>query len=223
MESLPEAKQVIFREITGDEPEVRNNFLNRYSVQVDQFSEHMAHAIVAWRELTKKADKHDKYVFIINMVYCAISLNIQSMKLFLAGHIVAAGNLSRQIIEAISLSLLSSGKELNILDRFVDDRYSTNDAVRDIQRHWAKLNLLKPGVDALKNAEKFYHQYSHMSKMTIASVTPFIEGGFYVGASFDEGKLDAYDEEIKSRLSLAEVFPNFVEVVSVNLSKWIEK
>jgi hypothetical protein len=142
------------------------------------------------------------------------------MKLFLSGHVVAAGNLSRQVIEAIATALLSSGKDLTVLDRFIEDRYSTKHAVRDVQRKWESLNLQKDGLAALAESEDFYHLYSHMSKMTVAAVTSFAQDAFYVGASFDEGKTDAYDKEIQTRLSLAEVFPNFVQAVSANVAKW---
>ena len=64
----------------------------------------------------------------------------------LRGHIVAAGNLSRQVIEAIATALLCSGKDSTVLDRFVEDRYSTKHAVRDVLRTWEKLNLRKDGL-----------------------------------------------------------------------------
>ena len=33
------------------------------------------------------------------------------------------------------------------------------------------------------------------------------------GGAFDEAKLDAYDNEVKSRVSLSSVFPNFIQGV----------
>jgi len=142
------------------------------------------------------------------------------MKLFLSGQPIAACNLTRQVVEAIAIALLCSGKDLGVLDRFMVDKYSSNDAVRDVCRHWKNLNLLEPGVTALKEAQDFYHLYSHPTKMTIASITSFSEEGYYVGASFDEGKVEAYDKEIAGRISLAKVFPNFVDAVDANVAKW---
>lgn len=220
MESFADAKRTILREVTTDDPEVRGSFLKRYAGQADQFAEHMAKATLAWQQLAANADEHPKLVFVVNVVYCAIALHIQSAKLFLAGQIVAAANLTRQVLEAIATALLCSGKELNVLDRFVADQYSTKNAVRDVLRNWERLNLLKAGVTALAEAEEFYHLYSHMSKMTVASVTSFAENGFYVGASFDEGKVEAYDKEMQSRVDLAALFHNFVEAVTTNVAKW---
>jgi hypothetical protein len=220
MESLADATKIILREVTADDPAVRGSFLKRYAAQAEQFAEHAARATLAWQQLAANVEKHANLVFVVNIVYCAIALHIQSMKLFLAGQTVAAGNLTRQVVEAIATALLCSGNGLTFLDRFVADRYSTKNAVRDVLRNWEKINLLKPGVVALADAEEFYHLYSHLSKMTVASVTSFAEGAFYVGASFDEGKLDAYDKEVESRVDLAKVFLNFVEAVSANVAKW---
>jgi hypothetical protein len=92
--------------------------------------------------------------------------------------------------------------------------------MRDVRKHLSSLGLRKDGVDALAAAEKFYHLYSHFSKMTVASATSFSEQAFYVGASFDDGKIDAYREEVLSRLELAKVFPNFIAAVAANVAKW---
>jgi hypothetical protein len=56
--------------------------------------------------------------------------------------------------------------------------------------------------------------------MTIASYVSFQELGLYVGASFDEGKVEAYRKEVEGRVSLASTFHNFVEGVKINLSQW---
>jgi hypothetical protein len=48
----------------------------------------------------------------------------------------------------------------------------------------------------------------------------FSESVLYVGASFDDGKIDAYRQEVEGRVSLAKVFPNFIAAVVANLKKW---
>ena len=56
--------------------------------------------------------------------------------------------------------------------------------------------------------------------MTLATMISFSEEGAYVGASFDKGKMGAYRKEIKGRLGLASVFPNFIAAVKANVRKW---
>jgi hypothetical protein len=90
-----------------------------------------------------------------------------------------------------------------------------------VLRHSNKLSLNGDALEALKNSQGFYHRYSHVTKATIAIGMSFWEeGGLYVGASYDKGKAEAYTKEVKRRLSLAEVFPNFIDGVTANVAKW---
>ncbi|MCK9367222.1 MAG: hypothetical protein M0P72_08750 [Metallibacterium scheffleri] len=219
METFEESKQKIISEITSDEPDVRHSYLERYKSQVDEFGTGMAKAILAWRDLDAGSEKEEARAYASALVYCAITLHIQSMRLFLSGHQVAAGNLSRQVIEAIALALLCSSKQLTVLKCFIDDKYTSN-PVTDLLNHYAKLGVKKDSIKVLKKAQKFYNKFSHPTKMTIAVVTPFSEEGLYVGASFDEGKIAEYDKEVSGRISLAGVFANFVEAVKANVTKW---
>lgn len=220
METLKEARDKIFTEITSDDAEVRAKFLEKFESQADEFSELMAKAVIAWRELDAKVGDNKKLPYVSALVYTALTLHIQSMKLFLSGQPVAAGNVFRQVVECVALGLICSGKELNVLDRFIEDKYSTNDAIRGVLANWEKLGLLEDGVKALGEAQHFYHKYSHPTKMTIASVTSLTEEGVYVGASYNEGKVEAYIKEVEGRVGLAKVLVSFVEATKANLGKW---
>ena len=220
MESFAESKGKIIAEITSDEPDVRSSYLKRYPEQVEDFATGMANAVLAWRDLDTGSEKEEGRAYVSALVYCAITLHIQSMRLFLSGHPIAAGNLSRQVVEAIALALLCSSKQLTVLQRFKEDKYSPNDAVRDLLRHYEKLGLRKDGLEVLKGAQEFFHKFSHPTKMTIAAITSFSVEGLYVGASFDDGKVAEYDKEVSGRVSLAGVFANFVEAVKVNVAQW---
>jgi hypothetical protein len=219
LESLAEAKRVIHDEIMAADKEAQKSFLERYAREADRFADLMAVATLAWQEFAASA-KHDKAGFVAHIAYCAVSLHIQSTKLLLLGHIVAAGNLSRQVVEAIATALLCSGKGLPVLDSFVEDRYSTSHAVQHLRKNREALGLREDGMKALADAEEFYHLYSHLTKMTVASLSPMNREGVYVGAAFDEAKIDSYDKEIEMRLGLAEVFPNFITALTENIGKW---
>jgi hypothetical protein len=220
MRSIEEAKNVILSEITKPDEAVATGFLGRYEGKAAQFAELMAQAMMDWQALTAEAERNEKIGLVANLVYCAITLHIQSMKLFLSGHIIAAGNLSRQVTEAIATALLSSGKTLPVLDRFVEGKYSTKKAVADVQKQRKILGLKEDGLKALAQSENFYHLHSHLTLMTIGAMTSFEEQGLYIGASFDAEKIEQYDKEIASRIGLAEVFPNFVAAVAANVAKW---
>lgn len=221
METFEDARKAIRTEITSDNAEVRAEFLKRFGPAVEKFSAAMARAFGNWRTLDAEIKGDEKRAYVSALVFTAVTLHIQSMKLFLSGHQVAAGNMSRQVVESIALALACSSKELNVLDRFIEGKYSTNDAVRDAMRHCDKLGVNKDAATTLSNTQDFYNKYSHPTHLTLAIGMSFSKAGLlYVGASFDEGKLDAYKKEIEARVSLAEVFPNFVDGVRANVAKW---
>ena len=219
METVDEAREVILKELTSDDSEVRVAYLKHFDSEAKEFSSAMAAAYVKWRALDAGVKDDERRAHVSALVYVAVTLHVLSMKLFLSGQTVAAGNLFRQVIESIALALLCSGKNLEVLDRFIADRYSSNDAVRDVLRNAGKLSLKGDALEALKQSREFYHKYSHITKMTIAVGMSFSQrGGLHVGASFDEGKLDAYQKEIRGRVSLARVFGNFVDGVQQHVS-----
>ncbi len=221
METFDQAQAEIFREITSDDSEVRGEYLKNFEGAAKRFAVSMAKAFMKWRNLANDVKGDERRAYVSALVYVAITLHVLSTKDFLAGQPVAAGNLSRQVLECIALAFLCSSKELDILKRFMEDKYSSNYAIRDVLRYHEKLSLKGDALEAMKSSQDFYHEYSHITKMTIAEAMSFSqEGGLYVGASFDDGKLDAYEKEINLRVSLADVFPNFVDGVSVNVAQW---
>lgn len=221
METVDQARETIFKELTSDDSEVRAEYLKHFEEAAKRFAESMAKTFIKWRDFDNGVKGDEKRAHVSALVYIAITLHVLSMKAFLAGQTVAAGNLFRQVLESIALALLCSGKELDVLKRFTKDRYSSNDAVRDVLLHYEKLSLKGDALEVMKKSQEFYHKYSHVTKMTIAVAMSFSQkGGLYVGASFDDGKLDAYKKEMDGRVSLAEVFPNFVDGVVSNVAKW---
>ncbi len=221
METFDQAEAAILREITSDDSEVRGEYLKHFEGAAKGFAVSMAKAFVKWRDFNNELKGDERRAYVSALVYVAITLHVLSMKTFLAGQPVAAGNLSRQVLECIALAFLCSGKKLDVLKRFMEDKYSSNDALRDVLRHHKKLSLKGDALEVMKRSQDFYHKYSHVTKMTIAAAMSFSQKrGLYVGASFDDGKLDAYKKENNLRVSLADVFPNFVDGVSANVEKW---
>ncbi len=221
METLEKAREKILAALTSDDSDVRAKYIRLFEGDVQKFSDSMAQAFMKWRSLDAGLMDSEERAYISGMVFTAITLHILSMKLFLSGHAVAAGNLFRQVVEFVALALVCSGKNIGILQRFMEDKYSTNHAVRDVLRHSRTLGLKDDGVKALSDAQKFYDKYSHPTHLTIAAGMSSTErGGLYVGAAFDDGKIEAYTKEVNARVGVAKVFPNFVDGVMANVAKW---
>jgi hypothetical protein len=221
METVEQAREIILKELTSDDSQVRRDYLELFEADTKVFADAMAQSFMKWRTFDSEVKGDERRAYVATLVYTAITLHISSMKLFLSGQTVAAGNLFRQVIESVALALLCSGKDFDVLKRFMEDKYSSKAAFRDVLRHAPKLSLKGHALEALKNSREFYNMYSHVTKMTIATGMSFSEkGGLYVGASYYKGKIEAYRKEVNGRLSLAKVFPNFIDGVAANVARW---
>ena len=222
MESYESAVDKIRIELTGNLDDVKQEFMAHFGADLERFIDSTAHAFLRWVKLDAASGGNEERAIVSGLVFSAITLHIISMRLFLTGYIVAAGNIQRQVLETLALALLSSCKSLDVLARFLNDTYSANNAVRDALRHADKMKVNKDSLTVLRDARDFYHLYSHPSKATLASHIRFSDKvrAIYVGSSFDAGKLEQYRKEVASRVNLAQVIPNFVGGVQANVDGW---
>ncbi|MHB8765223.1 MAG: hypothetical protein ACYDA8_12945 [Deferrisomatales bacterium] len=218
MEDYSAACEKIRQELVADFPDVRERFLAEFQDAVERFVHLMAEAFLAWRALDKNIGQDIRSGHVSGLVYSAVTLHILSMRLLLSGHVVAAGNLMRQVIESMASALLCSVAELGILDEYIKGDYRANKSIRQLLKHAGQVGVPIEAVEDLRSAQLFYHQYSHPSLLTVAShICSETEGALYVGCSFDAGKIDAYEKEIDGRLGLAGVLLGFVHCVARNL------
>ena len=169
METVTEAREKIFSEVISDDNSVRAEYLKHFQQDIQQFSTAMAEAVMRWQAFYRAVEDSERGRRVAALVMTAITLHVVSMKLMISGCTVAAGNLMRQVLEAIAVAFLCSNQELGILDQFIDGRYSTKKAVRHVIQQARRLGLVKEGVIQLDRAQNFYHQYSHVSILTIAA------------------------------------------------------
>ena len=156
METVEQARETILKELISDDQEVRAEFMKLFDADAKVFAGAMAQAFVGWRALDSEVKGDERRAHVSALVHTAITLNILSLKLLLSGQTVAAGNLFRQVIESIALALLCSGKNLDVLARFMKDKYSSTVAVRDVLRHAEKLSLKGDALKALRNSRRPY-------------------------------------------------------------------
>ncbi len=107
-----------------------------------------------------------------------------------------------------------------MLERLRDGKCSTKKAVQHLLQQAERVGMDKEAVKVLQEAQRFYNNYSHPSIYTIGAGLSFSEGVPYVGASFDDGKMEIYANEIERRVDLAGVFDNFVDAVKAKVAKW---
>jgi hypothetical protein len=221
----------IMNEIVKHDCEVHDAFLNEFGEEIKEFTKHTSAAFLNWKGLESQVvqqqgvmpqNEVERRMQVLLLAFGAITLHIMSMKIFLLGLVVPAGNLMRQVVETIALASLCSSKTTNVLDRYLKGTYSSHKAVRDALKSAKRLGFKEDGVKALENARVWYSKYSHPTMLTYAAQLPFdsAEEGLYVGASFDKGKRESYAKEIAGRVSLAKQLSNFIDGIRLNLSQW---
>lgn len=219
-EKLNQISNSIKHQLISDDSEIRSKYLEHFSDDVSKFTSTISTAFLRWETFDEiKGDEHRSHVSML--VFSAITLQVISMKLFLSGHIIPAGNIQRQGLEAIALALLCSGKNTGVLKKDMANEYHSHKVFTDIRKHEKQLNVNSGALDDLEKARKFYHSSSHPSQQLLAAYTSVSKPGcFYIGTSFDEGKLEYYKQEIAGRIGLSEILEGFIAIVNKNVSAW---
>jgi hypothetical protein len=234
MEDHAALMQKILKDISQGDDGVRNQFLGEFHQASNDFAQHMATAVLRWLSMietnvpdplgdSKLAPLKPMFVkdirkgYVSMFVFLAITLHIQSMKLFLSGHVVAAGNLMRQVLESMAMALLCSSSPLGVLEKFIRGRFFTQRSIPQVIKNANRLGL-NEGIKGIQKIQNLYHKYSHLSQSTLLNYLSFETKGLNTGCSFDGGKVRWYKAEVTVRLGLAKVFSNFIELVSRNMS-----
>lgn len=208
----------IKNELVGSDREVIEAFLSHFESDIKQFMQSMTEAYCLWKEFDSKIGNSVEKAHISSLVFGAIKFHIMSMRLMITGYQVPAGNLQRQVLETIAMAFLASKPKLGYLKRYMENKYSTHNAVRDVLNNHEALGLNKDALMTLKKTQTFYHKFSHPTMLTVASSISMSQaGGLYLGASFDEGKIEIYKKEVNNRISIAKLFENIIFGISQNL------
>lgn len=221
-ERIVALRELIGSDILSPDDEQRNAFFSHFANEAQEFVEHTATALFGWSVLFDSVPQDDERRGVVAaLLFTTISLHCSSFKLFMTGHTVAAGAAFRQVLEAIALVFLCSSKRLSVLDAFIADRYQSNKAVTHLGREIKATGMNPDAYRVLKEAYGFFHKYAHPTKLTVAAVANFSAGiQPHIGALFDPAKLNEYGKEVRGRVSLARVLPNFVEGIEANLAQW---
>ena len=209
-------------ELESPDTDVRAEFQSHFAKESAELVEHMSRAFNAWHEFfATVADDDERRQAVAALLFSTLTLQVDSYKLFISGHTVAAGGLYRQVLEGVAMTLLCSVKGLAVLDQFLVDRYDASTAVTHLRKQLMRVGVRRDAYKVLASSHSFTHRYAHLGKMTVATHIDLSAGGRpHVGALFDAGKLREYGLEVKGRVSLARVLPELIAGVRANVAKW---
>jgi len=213
---------LIHRALFGlDDEEVRQHFIDHFGNQIKQFENIMAAVLEKWVNFDKSFRKDQDSGTVVEVLYMMIARLIQSMNLLITGNITLAGAAKRQVIEAIALALLFSKRDLQYLQLAWQKKFSVNKAVDKIIKHQKIFKFNKEALNVMKKSQNFYDELCHP---TIFSMGENMQldgpGNYYLGASFDKSKLQFYQKEINSRVSLANILINIIDGVTRQMREW---
>jgi hypothetical protein len=219
---IAELREIVLGDLQSTDEAARAAFRREFGEDLSTFAESTTTALDLWSQFRETLREDDqRRLTVAAVAFTAINQNISSYKLFMYGYTVASGSLFRQVLEGVSLAFLCSAKSLTVLDRFIENKYSTKNAVAELAKHARKVHVNSAAMQQLTRAYEFYHKYAHLTRLTIAAGTNFsLAGAPNVGAYFDPAKLPEYRKEIKGRLSFAKVLPNIMTGVARNVAAW---
>jgi len=223
----PVKPEEIIKEIFGDDSSPLKKFQDAYSKEALEFSEAFSEAYKKYLSLDSgiKDDKQKAYT--AGFVYSILNNLLVSIKLLATGNFIPSGNLMRQAIESIAVAILCSEKnkikiygnknkikEIYYYKKFMANNSLTQSSksISQLELNRESLGINKEALETLKNSRKFYHQYSHPSKLSLGAILSFTkQGDIYMGSCFDEGKRDVYKKELSHRIQFCKILPNLIE------------
>ncbi|MFM0654219.1 hypothetical protein [Paraburkholderia sediminicola] len=228
------------RELFDDDKWVKDQFAAHMGKALLEFCEALATCFRLMTTLNEIANRVEtkRTALVGAFVFGVLDDILVSTKLLLTGKLPAAGNLMRQVIEGIAMSILCSSEQPLIVQHKTKkkpavralywERLHDGDpcargflAISQLEWNAATLGVAAVAVRRLSEAKEYYNAFSHCGTATLTNrVSLEGIGTFYLGGHFDEAKLETYRAELVSRIGLCRVLPTFMEhmIASINPS-----
>ena len=225
----------VVKEIFDDDQWVKNKFSEYCAVEILEFGNVLAHSFAKFPLLDYLTQDDEQAAFVAGFAQGVFDDLLTSTKLLVTGKLMASGNLMRQAIEGMAVSLLCSSRNLILIPakkknrpsieveywklvKKDDKRVESYLAVKHLALNCDILNITRIGVEELVKARAGYNTYSHPGMMGIALRMSLGEvGPIFVGGSFDEAKLPVYKREIEARTELCRALPRLIDRLIDNL------
>lgn len=230
--SPAEVVKVIFHE----NKEIVDEFSKKFPLEILEFSEHYSVAYKKYLELNHLAkDTENTQIAHVVAFTCLMLDNLLlSLKLYVLGYIIPSGNLMRQVLETVSLTILCSfDKDIVIIKNkkkvkihFYKHFFNKNPdakshlSIKYLEDNFQLISVNKEAIESLKSSRKFYHNYSHPTELGLATIISFsTRGKTYICGSFDHGKIGEYSKELNERINFCKIIPNIIEGLIENIKK----
>lgn len=214
----------VIKEIFDDDHWIKDEFTKYFSSEIMQFSEAFSESFKRFPQLDKLCSgDSEQAAFVASFIFVIFDDLLVSMKLLIAGKMVASGNLMRQSIEGMAISILCSSSEPVKIkkDKLVnywelvksqDKQVKAGNSIGHLELDCDKLCVSRDAFNKFQSAQSHYHQFSHPGFIGMAfRMDRGKSGSIYIGGNFDTAKLSAYKIEIEERTGLCRILPNMID------------
>lgn len=215
------ARQLLRQLLSGNR-RTQRRFWRRFGDEITAVSDALSKVTSRAHRLESAVPLSERSAWVQMFLFMCFDSLFTSSQLLVSGFLVPSGNLMRQFQEAVAMALLCSHRRLSTYDEFVasPDAFRVDRAMRRIGEPEVARQL---AIDLVAWANfqehlKFYHKYSHASALAAAS--RFMQegpDGLAYGGEYDPGKEFAYEKELRSRASAAEMLLSVIDACERNL------
>jgi len=218
------------RELLDEDAAVRAEFAAHLEGELTELAEALAECFPATLALNEAAVQANatRTALVAAFALGVLDDLLVSTKLLLTGKLAAAGNLMRQVVEGIAMSILCSTDARVVIQAETKkkavtacycERLTRGDsltqghlALRQLEWNAGALGVNADAVARLHRAKDHYNGFSHCGTVTIASrVSLDGDRTIYVGGHFDRAKLETYRIEMNERIGLCRVLPPLLD------------
>ena len=192
--------------LLGDNADVRAQFLQHFGQVLDDFLSGAVRAYGRLQAFGRDVAPDRRVAWSQAFLFSAFNSSLTSCHLLISGLPIPAGNLMRHYGESCAMALLCSHPAIDVFQRIEADarRFPVSSAVQTVRKR-RNAELLRVNTDAwsvFQSITKWYDAYSHATVFSLATQAQLSDRGrVFVGAGFDEFKLDGYRKELAIRVS----------------------
>lgn len=208
--------------LLGDNADVRAQFLNHFGEMINDFLSHAVRAYGRLQAFGRGVVLDRRAAWSEAFLFSAFNSSLTSCHLLISGLPTPAGNLMRHYGEACAMALLCSHRAIDVLQRLDANPagFPVDSAVQTVRKR-RNSELLRLNTDAwsvFQSITQWYDTYSHATVFSLATQARLSERGqIFVGAGFDEFKLDGYRRELTIRVSSMHRLYDMIAAVERNV------
>lgn len=228
--------KAVLHELLDSDQRVRDEFVAALGTELEQLAAGVAACFQRMPGINERLVQHNT---IRTDLMGAFALGVLddlmvSTKLLLGGKLPAGGNVMRQAIEGVAMALLCSTDDLVVIEQkdnrppvqarywkkvwAGDTRVQGQHAIRQLGWNAAALGVKPEGVKSLRDAQQFFHPFSHCGQLAIVHRAALAQPGVWnLGGHFEAAKLDGYRTHMAQRIGLCGLLPSFLDHLLASL------